>query len=96
MNQEDLKKTAYLARLKLSEKEEAEFAKQLKVVFEYFKKISHINTQNTSPLVYPLEGLVSNSPLREDKAKTTNNQELFLNLAPKRQGREYKVPPVVE
>ena len=96
MNQEDLKKTAHLARLKLSQKESAEFAKQLKVVFEYFKKISHINTQNTSPLVYPLEGLVSHSLLREDEAKKANNQESFLNLAPERQGNEYKVPPVVE
>ena len=96
MNTEDLKKTAYLARLKLSEAESAEFTKQLKVVFAYFDQISHIDTQNSPPLVYPLEGLVTSSPLREDKEIKSHNREDLLSLAPQRLGNEYKVPPVVE
>ena len=96
MKKEDLKKTAKLARLNLSDKEEEAFAGQLKVVFAYFNQISRIDTSHTAPLVYPLEGISADSSLRADKAQKPQNPEELLSLAPERLGQEYKVPPVVE
>ncbi len=96
MNKEDFNKTARLARLRLSEAESAEFAQQLEVVFAYFDQISRIDTKNSPPLVYPLEGLVPSPPLRKDKEAKSPDREALLSLAPERLGNEYKVPPVVE
>ncbi len=96
MDRNQLTKTAHLARLKLSEKEESEFTEQLKVVFEYFNQISSVDTQGVEPLIYPLEGLEKSLSLRPDKVQALENQEELLSLAPERLGNEYKVPPVVE
>ncbi len=96
MNKKELVKAARLARLKLSEKEEIAFTRQLQVVFEYFNQISSVKTEGVEPLVYPLEGLVSTAGFREDQAQETQNKEALLLLAPDRVGNEYKVPPVVE
>lgn len=96
MNREELVKTARLARLKLSEKEEVEFASQLEMVFEYFNHISSIDTQGVEPLIYPLDGMDTSVSIREDQTQKVQNKEELLNLAPQRLGDEYKVPPVVE
>ncbi|MDE0118393.1 MAG: Asp-tRNA(Asn)/Glu-tRNA(Gln) amidotransferase subunit GatC [Bdellovibrionales bacterium] len=95
MNKQDLIKTTKLARLKLSEGEEQEFAEQLQSVFKYFNQIASIDTKGITPLVYPLEGLVSLEPLRKDLIQKEENKEIFLSLAPERLGNEYKVPPVM-
>ncbi len=97
MDKKELIKTAHLARLKLSEKEHLEFTDQLKVIFEYFKRISSIDTKDTLPLVYPLDGVESMISLREDKVQTMKEKKAeLLDLAPERLGNEYKVPPVVD
>ena len=96
MNKEELIKTARLARLKLSEKEEVEFAGQLEMVFEYFNHISSVDTQGLEPLIYPLDGLDISVFVREDQVQEIQNKEELLKLAPQRLGDEYKVPPVVE
>ena len=98
MDKKELIKTARLARLKLSEKEQLEFTDQLKVIFEYFKRISSIDTKDTLPLVYPLDGIESMVSLREDKVQTMREEKKaeLLALAPERLGDEYKVPPVVD
>ena len=96
MDRKKLVKISRLARLKLSEQELEKFKDQLKVVFEYFNRISRINTKGVEPLVYPLDGMESLSALREDKDLETQNKEELLKLAPELLGNEYKVPPVVE
>lgn len=99
MNKNDLIKTARLACLSLSEKEKQTFTDQLKLVFEYFNKVSAVDTKNTEPLIYPLEGIEGLSEAvstRPDIINEIQNQEQLLNLAPERFGDEYKVPPVVE
>ena len=96
MDQKTLKKTARLARLKLSKEEEKAFAGELSAVLEYFNQISSLDTKGVRPLVYPLEGLVPPPAFREDQVLETQNRKQLLNLAPESLGNEYKVPPVVE
>ncbi|MDE0518577.1 MAG: Asp-tRNA(Asn)/Glu-tRNA(Gln) amidotransferase subunit GatC [Oligoflexia bacterium] len=96
MNKQDLIKTTRLARLKLSEEEAQEFTEQLQSVFKHFNQIASIDTKGITPLVYPLEGLVSLEPLRKDLVQKGENKEVFLSLAPERLGNEYKVPPVMD
>ena len=96
MNKKELVKISRLARLKLSERELERFTDQIEVVFDYFNRISRIDTKGVEPLVYPLDGVESLSSLREDKTSETQNKEELLQLAPELLGNEYKVPPVVE
>ena len=96
MNKQDLIKTTKLAQLKLSEEEEQEFLEQLQSVFKYFNQISKIDTKGVSPLVYPLEGLVSMEAHRKDLPNEVENKEVLLSLAPESLGNEYKVPPVID
>ena len=96
MNKKELVKISRLARLKLSEQELERFTDQIEVVFDYFNRISRIDTKGVEPLVYPLDGVESLSSLREDKTSETQNKEELLQLAPELLGNEYKVPPVVE
>ena len=96
MNKEELQKTAYLAHLKLTAEEESEFSGQLKLIFQYFNRISTIDTQGTKPLVYPLEGIEPPAPAREDQTQLDTAPEELLKIAPDRLGNEYKTPPVVE
>ena len=96
MKKDILVKTARLARLKLTLEEEEEFTHQLKAVFQYFNQISSVETKGVAPLVYPLEGKDSSSALRADRAYLSKNQKELLDLAPEKQGTEYKVPPVVD
>ena len=95
MDKKELIKTAHLACLSLSEKEEAEFTAQLKKVFEYFNQISSIGTEGVEPLVHPSTEM--SVPLREDQVRVEEEErEKLLQLAPERLGNEYKVPPVLE
>jgi len=93
MDQKELAKTAKLARLKLSEEEQAEFASQLKVVFEYFNKIATVDTESIEPLTYPGQELPIS--MREDEVQDIKDKKNILDLAPEVLGDEYKVPPVV-
>ena len=95
MDKAQLQKTARLARLKLSEQEQAVFAGELKQVFSYFNRIASIDTQGVEPLVYPLQGLEKGlDPHRPDKIVPGPKKEQLLDLAPDRLGNEYKTPPV--
>ena len=97
MNKKELIKIAHLARLKLSEKEHSEFTDQLQVIFDYFKRISSVDTKDVLPLVHPLDGVESLFALREDDIQlVSGKREELLALAPERLGDEYKVPPVVD
>ena len=96
MKKDILVKTARLAHLQLTREEEEEFTQQLKAVFQYFNQISSVDTKEVAPLVYPLEGKDSSSSLRADEVGLSQNKQELLDLAPEKQGTEYKVPPVVE
>ncbi len=96
MKKEEVLKTAHLARLQLSPDEKKVFSLQLKNVFEYFNKISSVNTKDVRPLVHPLEDIADISFSRVDVVKKWHDIEKLLNLAPEVLGDEYKVPPVIE
>lgn len=98
MDQEILSQVAHLARLHLSEKEVQTFRSQLTIVFEYFNKImSFAKNKEVSALVDPLDNLRGEfNQIRLDKVENTYSSEELIQLAPKKLGREYLVPPVVE
>jgi aspartyl-tRNA(Asn)/glutamyl-tRNA(Gln) amidotransferase subunit C len=88
----DVKRTAALAALQLSENEENKFAKQLPSIFDHFKQLADINTEGVEPLVTPID---IKKALRQDKAESWESSEVALSNAPDKSGNLFKVPPVV-
>lgn len=88
----DVKKVATLARLTLTEEEEARYQKQLSAVFKYFEEIAQIKTDGVEPMVTPSD---IEQHWREDKVKDVLSPEEALANAPEKSGNLFKVPPVV-
>jgi aspartyl-tRNA(Asn)/glutamyl-tRNA(Gln) amidotransferase subunit C len=87
-----VEKVSKLARLQLTEAELTEFTLQLSAVLENFEQISQVDTKGVQPLLTPTD---MSMHLREDVAVEQGSSERFLDNAPEKQGRLFKVPPVV-
>jgi aspartyl-tRNA(Asn)/glutamyl-tRNA(Gln) amidotransferase subunit C len=83
---------AKLARLYVTEKEAAEYSKQLSGVLDHFKQISQVDTKGVEPLITPTD---VKAFWREDHAKKEFTAEEMVANAPQRTGNLFTVPPVV-
>ena len=83
---------AKLAQIKLSSEEAEEFGGQLEKIFNYFEKLSELDTEGVLPLVTPLE---TELILRPDQVHQEQDVSTLLESAPETQGNLYRVPPVV-
>jgi len=88
----DIKKMADLARVQLTEPEIEAFAVQFEQIFNYFEKISTIDTTGIPPMVTPIE---VQHQLRSDEVKAWPGKDKALKQAPELSGRLFKVPPVI-
>ncbi len=95
MDKQALLKTAHLARLCLSEREQNTLPGDLKNILDHFHKISSVNTKGLKPLVHPLEGIDPPPPPASGQIQKWDQPEELLNLSEELLGSEYKVPSVV-
>ena len=88
------KKIAFLARISLTEKEEEEFSKDLSNILQWMEDLKKVDVSDLEPLRN-----VNDSKLfeREDVDFTTavNQEDILLN-APKKNGKFFTVPKVIE
>ena len=89
----DIKYIAHLARLNLSEKENANFAGQLEDILKYVNKLKQVDVAGVEPTshVFPLKNIV-----REDKPKPSLPVSEVLKNAPGKAGDFFTVPKVIE
>lgn len=90
---EEVRKIAYLARLKLSQEEERRYAQQLSAILDYAARLQEVDTSTIPPTatVLPLR-----APLRADEARPpTPRNKLLANAASKKDGM-FQVPPVLD
>ena len=92
VSQENLIKTAKLARLNLDESEISRFQKQIAEACENFEKINEVNVEGGEPLMSPVE---DQSSTRPDEVAEDAVTDSVLDQAPELQGRLFRVPPVV-
>lgn len=92
ISEEQVDRTAYLARLSLTPAETKELAKQLSSVLKHFEQVSKVNTTGVEPLVTPTD---MEAFWREDKAQAWESPEVATANAPETMGNLFKVPPVV-
>lgn len=90
---QQLKKTAHLARLNLTEEEVELYSKQLEDILNYFQKLQELDTSNVEPMAHVLP---LNNIWREDEVKESMDQELILMNAPEVENNCFKVPKIVK
>ncbi|MCX7845526.1 MAG: Asp-tRNA(Asn)/Glu-tRNA(Gln) amidotransferase subunit GatC [Dictyoglomaceae bacterium] len=90
---QQLKKTAHLARLNLTEEEEELYSRQLEEILNYFQKLQELDTSKVEPMAHVLP---LNNVWRDDVVKESIEQELILKNAPEVENNCFKVPKIVK
>ena len=93
VNENDVRKIAKLARLKLSDEEIALYGGQLTKILDAMKELSAVDTSKVPPTASVLGAV---NVVREDEPKPFEDREALLANAPRRDGPYYKVPKVIE
>ena len=97
LTEKEIKHVAQLARIKITEKEEEKFKKELSAILDYINKLGEVNTENVEPL-YQVTGLVNSvrpDEYRNDFEMNENLNEKLIGQAPHRQDRFIKVKSVL-
>ena len=89
----DIKKTADLARLRLTAEEEAAYTAQLDRILEYVGQLDEADTTSVEAAAHPHEVY---DVMRPDAARPGFGMEAALSNAPRRSGDQFMVPKVVE
>ena len=89
----NLEQIAELARLNLKPAERERIAKDLESILAYVDQLQELDTKKVEPTshVLPLQNV-----FRKDEAKPVRISEAVLSHAPKREGKFFKVPKVIE
>ena len=90
---QEVKHIAELAKLNLTEEEQARFQKQLSAVLDYAKELQAIDTSKISPTatVLPLRTV-----LREDVAQPSLPREDLLKNSAEQEAGCFRVPAIME
>ena len=79
MDDQTVRTICYLSRLKLDDEKSKKILSDLDTIIGMIDSLSSTNTENISPLYNPLEETARKF---NDKIKSDNNKELFLENAP--------------
>ncbi|NJN48517.1 MAG: Asp-tRNA(Asn)/Glu-tRNA(Gln) amidotransferase subunit GatC [Alkalinema sp. RL_2_19] len=91
LDREQVHKVAHLARLKLTEAEETQFATQLSGILDYVEQLNQLDVSNVEPTTRAID--VANV-VREDKLQPWESREDLLDCAPDRDGEFFRVPKI--
>ena len=88
------KKIAFLARIGLTEKEEEQFSKDLSNILKWMEELKKIDVKGIEPLrnVNEMQLIERN----DAKVLKSISQDELLSNAPKKNGRFFTVPKVIE
>ncbi|WP_211749948.1 Asp-tRNA(Asn)/Glu-tRNA(Gln) amidotransferase subunit GatC [Paenibacillus sp. Marseille-Q4541] len=90
---QDVQHVAKLARLNLSETEEAQLTEQLNAILQYAEKLNELDTEGIEPTTHVLH--VSNV-MREDEVRDSLPIEKVMLNAPDEEDGQIKVPAILE
>ncbi|MCM3786369.1 Asp-tRNA(Asn)/Glu-tRNA(Gln) amidotransferase subunit GatC [Neobacillus mesonae] len=93
ISKQDVQHVAKLARLNLSEAEEAQMTEQLNAILQYAEKLNELDTDGVEPTTHVLH--VSNV-MREDEVRESLPIEKVMLNAPDEEDGQIKVPAVLE
>ena len=84
---------AKLARLRLSEEEEARFVTQLSQVLDAVESLASVDTEGVAPTTFALE---SRSHARPDEVRDELSPDAALQNAPQKIDTRFAIPRVIE
>jgi aspartyl-tRNA(Asn)/glutamyl-tRNA(Gln) amidotransferase subunit C len=93
LNDEDIRKIAWLARLQIDEVDSPKYAGELSQVLDLVDQLNQIDTDNIEPMAHPTDAV---QRLREDVVTEDNQREKFQSIAPQAEAGLYLVPKVIE
>ena len=93
LSREEVQHIAALARLALSDEEQALYQEQLSAILEYFERLQELDTEAIAPTatVLPLR-----SVMRSDEPRPPSSREDILANAPAAEEGCFKVPAVLD
>lgn len=90
---DEVKKIAYLARLKIEEADIPGYVSNLSDILDLVEQMNAVDTEGVTPMSHPLDAV---QRLREDVVTESNQREQFQAIAPKTEDGLYLVPQVIE
>jgi aspartyl-tRNA(Asn)/glutamyl-tRNA(Gln) amidotransferase subunit C len=93
ISEDDVRKIAKLARLKLTEAEVKLYQGQLVKILDSMAELSKLDTSQVPPTTSVLG---ATNVMREDQAAPFGDSEALLSNAPEREGPYFKVRKVIE
>lgn len=98
LTEKDIKHIAKLARIKLTEKEEQKFNKELGSILDFIDQLNKADTSQVEP-AYQITGLANSfraDEHRKDFEMNENLNDKLIGQAPQSQNRFIKVKPVLK
>ncbi len=89
----DVKKTAQLARIELTDAESAKLAAQFEDILGYIAKLDAVDTRGAEPAYHPFE---MKNAFRPDEVRPVLGVERLLEIAPRADRGMIEVPPIIE
>jgi len=93
LNDDDIRKIAWLARLQIDEADSPKYAGELSQVLDLVDQLNQIDTDNIEPMAHPTDAV---QRLREDEITEQDQREKFQSIAPNTEAGLYLVPKVIE
>ena len=93
LNEEDIQKIAWLARLEIDQADCSRYAHELSQVLDLVDELNRIDTENVEAMAHPTDAV---QRLREDSVSEENQREKFQAIAPQAEDGLYLVPRVIE
>ena len=93
LNDEDIRKIAWLARLQIDTADSPKYASELSQVLDLVEQLNLIDTDQVVPMAHPTDAL---QRLREDVVTEGDQREKFQAIAPQSEKGLYLVPKVIE
>lgn len=93
LNEQDIEKIAWLARLEIDQTDCPKYARELSQMLDLVEQLNQIDTSNIEAMAHPTDAV---QRLREDVVTEENQREKFQSIAPLSEDGLYLVPRVIE
>ncbi len=93
LSQKEVDHIAKLARLELTEEQEALYREQLSAILDHIARLRELDTKDVPPTA---GGGLIRMTLRKDEARPSLTPEQLLKNAPEAEDDQFKIPPVFE
>jgi len=90
---EDVRTTAELARLALSDDEVERLGRELSAILEYMNDLGKLDTQGVEPMTHAVPLF---APLRQDTLGPQLDADSALADAPRKEGSFFEVPKIID